>query len=271
MATIEQFVKYLSKCSNSLMTSDGKMVDVFDFNYEYNDEILSLWAKHFRNHYCLDNQIDILRNGTGLSRKEYLEQLKFPDIKEAPGPSIRSGDFAEILVADYVEFMLNFSVPRTRYIDKTIRNESTKGVDVIGYKRLGKKDNINDTLISVETKAKFSSGNSKEKLQEAVSHSAKDPVRKAESLNAIKQRLLFFNLPDEVDNISRFQNQTDRPYKYISGAVAFVCKENYNDKIITECTVDGHPDKANIILIVIKGNDMMNLVNHLYERAANEA
>jgi hypothetical protein len=55
--------------------------------------------------------------------------LKFPDAHAAPGSSIRAGDFGEVLVADFVEYALNCRVPRTRYADTAIRNESTKGSD----------------------------------------------------------------------------------------------------------------------------------------------
>lgn len=98
------------------------------------EAILSAWAKHFRNHYCLDSQIDALRKGTPRSRTGYLTQIKFPDAAQAPGPSIRAGDFAEVLVTDYVEFAMRLWVPRTRYDHKVARNESTKGTDIIGFK-----------------------------------------------------------------------------------------------------------------------------------------
>ncbi len=271
MADFKDFVNYLTKVENTLATLDGKRVDIFEFKYVSDFAILSAWAKHFRNHYCLDTYIDTLREGTGLSRRDYLLQLKFPDKKQSPGPSIRSGDFTEILVSDYVEFVLNYWVPRTRYSDKTIKNESTKGVDIIGFNKIGIDDNVNDTLITVEAKSKFSRGCSKLKLQEAVEHSAKDPIRKGESLNAIKQKLLFGGKEQEFLKISRFQNQTDRPYKYVSGAVTFIDEKNFKEEIITSCTVEGHPNKENIILIVFKGKDMMSLVHHLYTRAANEA
>jgi len=57
--------------------------------------VLSAWAKHFRNHYCLDEEIDYLRQGYGYSRAEYLTKIKLPDASEAPGPSIRSGDLGK--------------------------------------------------------------------------------------------------------------------------------------------------------------------------------
>ena len=52
-----------------------------------------------------------------------------------PGPSSRSGDFGEILIADYIEFVLGYWCPRElRYQDRWNRNDSTKGCDVIGFK-----------------------------------------------------------------------------------------------------------------------------------------
>jgi hypothetical protein len=125
--------------------------------HQKDEEVLSQWAKHFRNHYCLDDQIDDLRSGTGYSRADYLREIKFPDEKTAPGPSIRAGDFGEILVADYVEHILDFWVPRTRYIDKAVRNESTKGSDILGFRFMSDEEfSPRDVLAIFEVKAQFS-------------------------------------------------------------------------------------------------------------------
>ncbi len=125
--------KWLVNTGEKLKTSDDEEVEVWDFRHKDDDDVFSAWAKHFRNHYCLDTEIDYCRKGLGCTRAEYLNRIKFPDLKVAPGPSIRAGDFGEILVADFLEYLLGFWVPRTRYGDKTIRNESTKGSDTIGF------------------------------------------------------------------------------------------------------------------------------------------
>lgn len=52
---------------------------------------------------CFDTEIDYWRRGYKCSSAEYLNTIKFPDPKAAPGPSIRAGDFAEVLVADFLE------------------------------------------------------------------------------------------------------------------------------------------------------------------------
>lgn len=252
-------------------TADGKDVQILELNYEDNDEFLSIWATHFRNHYCLDEQIDELRLGTNLSRKEYLSQIKFPDASSPPGPSIRAGDFAEILVADYLEFILGFWVPRTRYIDKAVRNESIKGSDTIGFKfEKTNKFSPNDTLVIAESKAKYT-GNDSGKMQEAIDHSAKDTLRKAESLNAIKQRFLNNKQPDKVSQIARFQNEVDNPYKQKYGAVAHLDNSNFDYSVIASSNCSGHPLKDQLFLLVIKGEQMMTLVHSLYKRGMDEA
>ena len=90
---------YLSKREETLLTADSRPIFVWDLSVPEDSPNISLWARTFRQHYCLDTEIDELREGTGLSRAEYLTELVFPDKSKAPGPSIRSGDFAELLIA----------------------------------------------------------------------------------------------------------------------------------------------------------------------------
>ena len=98
--------RWLTKNEEDLRTADGKNIEVWVFRHEQDEQVLSEWAKHFRNHYCFDSEIDYFRRGYGYSREDYLNLIKFPDIKNAPGPSIRAGDFGEVLVADFIEYLL---------------------------------------------------------------------------------------------------------------------------------------------------------------------
>jgi hypothetical protein len=266
-----EHVHWLIDTEEKLTTADGLTIRVLEFRYEDNDEILSKWARHFRNHYCLDSEIDLLREGTGYSRTEYLKNLKLPTDSKGLGPGTRSGDFGEILVADYLEFMAGYWIPRTRYDSKVIRNESTKGSDVVGFKFVGDVESPDDTLSIFEVKTQFSGATPLPKLQEAINDSIKDELRKGESLNAIKQRLLDKQRLEEAKKVARFQNFVDRPYKDIQGAAALFSANVYDPQTVTSVSVNGHPGKDNLTLLVIRGSDMMNLVHKLYERAANEA
>ena len=96
-------------------------------------------------------------------------------------------------------------------------------------------------------------------------------TRKAESLNAIKQRLLDKNDAVGVQKVERFQDEVDKPYTQVFGAIAHLDNNIFNlDSIAeTDCTAHEHPD--DLILVVIRGNSMMALVHELYQRAADEA
>jgi hypothetical protein len=247
-----------------------------ELQYNNDHKILSAWAKHFRNHYCRDDEIDNLRKGTGLSRCDFLQRIIFPDGKTRPGPSVRAGDFGEILVADFVQYVLNYVVPRTRYEDKDNRNESKKGIDVLGFRMLGDKASPKDELITFEVKCALSA-RSTSTLQNALNDSSKDfNARKGESLNAMKRKLIRALSKSPVNAsliaiVERFQDQADRPYKEISGAAAIHSEDTYNDDVILTANASSHPNAHNLFLILIRGDELMKLVHALYRIAANEA
>lgn len=266
---------WLRKAGKALATSDGKAVDVWELVVDSKDEAtLSAWAAHFREHYCLDSRIDELRSGTGLSRSAYLTQLVFPAANSKLGPGVRSGDFAEILLADILEDQRGFWVPRTRYADKGVRDESAKGTDVLGFKFVEEDftPNPQDVLVVAESKAQMSGTKASPRLQAAIDDSAKDALRKSESLNAAKRRLLADRRRQEALAVERFQDPNDRPYKMQSGAAAMFCSEAFDAASVSSTTnCNKHPNAANLFLVVVHSKEFMKLVHALYERAANEA
>jgi hypothetical protein len=213
-----------------------------------------------------------LVDGTGLSNKDYLLTIKFPDPKTPPGPSIRAGDFAEILIADFVEFLLGYWCPRElRYDQKWSRDESTKGCDVIGFKFAKRQPgHADDELFIFESKAAFT-GKPKNRLQDAVNDSIKDRFREALSLNAIKQRFLERKDSGSASAIARFQNIVDRPFKRMNGAAAVLDYSTFDSAMLGKTDTANHHNGQNLRLLVVRGLSLMKLVQGLYERAANEA
>lgn len=264
--SIRSHFNWLVPAGITLNTQDGKPVTVYKFLYDEADgDVMSTWAKHFRNHYCSDDEINFLIEDTGLSKADFLKTMKFP------GPSIRAGDFGEILIADYLQYVLDYWVPRTRYDRKVIANESSKGSDVIAFRFEDENEYTpDDQLIIVEVKTQFSGNSSKNRLQDAVDDSIKDFRRKAESLNAIKQRLIDRNMYEDARKVGRFQNIVDKPYRDISGAAALFSTNVFDMDQISETDTSSHPNDQ-LVLIVIHAKDFMPLVHTLYERAANEA
>lgn len=272
---------WLVDTGQTVKTVCGGSVRVWELRHQDDESILSSWARHFRSHYCLDALIDQLR-GTR-SRKDYLENIKFPSKTSKLGPPTRAGDFAEILICDYLEWRLGFWVPRVRWSNKPTRDESPKGCDVIGF-QFAKAGKVTpqDMLTVFETKAGLSDtgGN---RLQDAVNDSAKDHIRIDESLNFIKQKLLEQGRQKDAESVERFQNPVDIPYQETYGAAALVSKNAFKTEIIkaTDATkipvskkskaVRSHPHHKTLAMIVIKGEDVMTLVHELYRRAAHEA
>lgn len=108
-------------------------------------------------------------------------------------------------------------------------------------------------------------------MQVAIDDSGKDNVRKAESLNAIRQRFYEARNIQDAQKIGRFQNPVDRPYKDIYGAVALYENGIYDPLEASGSDATDHPSKNSLALIIIKGKDFMDLVHGLYKRAADEA
>ncbi|HEY0921691.1 Hachiman antiphage defense system protein HamA [Rheinheimera pacifica] len=282
MPWTSEHTRWLVDTGERLKTADRKEIEVWEFSHKNDEAVLSAWAKHFRNHYCLDTQIDFLR-GKRLSA-DYLTDIKFPSKKSKLGPGIRAGDFGEILVSDYLQWLLGYWVPRVRWSSKVVRDESPKGSDVIGF-RFAKKDgdvSTHDVLFVFESKTKFSASNIN-RLQDAINDSAKDHIRIDESLNYIKQKLFEKNEIKQAQMIERFQSPVDMPYKETYGAAAIISDEFFDadELVMTDCRkipksaksteFFSHPNQDRLVLLVIKGPRMMDLVHDLYKRAADEA
>jgi hypothetical protein len=268
MPWTSEHLNWLVDTGDVITTECGKTANVFRFDYDVNNqEVMSRWAKHFRNYYCSDNQIDLLKSPSQ-TRADYLIKMKFPDQKNPPGPSIRSGDFAEILVADYLTYLQGYNVPRTRYDRKGVPNESTKGSDVLAFKR-DSDDQRKDVLLVYEVKANLSA-KPKPMLQEAIDHSAKDYMRLGESLNGIKQRMLDRQDMEGFALIKRFQEPENNPYRTRFGAAAVCSNSGFDKNVLGIAKTSLHPFRQDLELLAFHGEELMALAHMLYERAANE-
>lgn len=104
---VGELMEYINgyKVEKSLYTKDGKEISVLRLEVENEESILDEWATHFGEQYRYLDDLDFERNGTGRTRQEQLRDYVFPSDSESPSPSTRVGDFCEILVADYIEFI----------------------------------------------------------------------------------------------------------------------------------------------------------------------
>lgn len=81
-----EHTKWFIDTGERLKSADGKEIQIWEFCHAQDESILSAWAKHFRNHYCLDNEIDFLRGKR--TRSDYLNDIKFPSRSSRLGPGI---------------------------------------------------------------------------------------------------------------------------------------------------------------------------------------
>jgi hypothetical protein len=265
-------IAWLHDTGERRQTACGREIEIWELNPEEDEEVLSAWAAHFRQHYCNDEDLPALAQGTGKSHAEFLTTILFPDAHQVPGPSLRSGDFGEILVADFIEYILGYWSPRVlRYQDRWNRNDSTKGCDVIGFKFAQEHEyHPTDELFVFESKSGLAAAQGN-RLQDAVQDSVKDHLREAMTLNAMKQRMLVRGEEEQIARVQRFQNEAERPFKRINGAAAILDINVYNNTNLEDTDATGHRNAANLRLLVIRGPSLMQLVHALYERASNEA
>ena len=259
-----KYLKNLVKIKD-ILTAEGETVEVFELTPTIDDDAFNEWATHFRQNYCSDELLDLLIRGTGMTKSQYLLTHKFPDATGGFAPGTRSGDFAELLVSDYLEFSLGYTVHRERYKNKFNSNTSTQGTDVVAFKITGSKPSDDDEFLTFEVKAQASGKKPEPRLQDAIDDSYKDAVRKGETLSALKQIYYEKGNIEKANQVERFQNKADRPYIERYGAAAVHDTATYSESLIQNAKLKG----SKRWMIVIKRDNLMSLVHKLYEVAAN--
>ena len=189
-----------------------------------------------------------------------------------------SGEFGELLVYDYFNFLLKYYTSRTRYLEKTASYDAIKGIDVICYNIKNIQiPSENDSLIVAEVKTHSSKkGNCKNAVKEAIIDSDKaiidsnkDMLRISESLNAEKRRLIARKRFDEAKIVERFQNKTDNPFRLDFFAVAVLDNELYSDQVVLY-VVNSQPENVKSTnVLVILSKELKLFLRDLYRRACS--
>ena len=249
-------------------TNQGERVLIFHLMPKDEEEALIEWARNLRRNYVDDQVMEEMASSLGVGHEEYLKTYKFPDPLDKWGKNVMIGDFSEILVADYLQYVLDFVVPRTRYNSKINRNRSTQGSDLIAYNVANSDEwNPKDELFVFEVKAQSTEAKAQARLQEAVEHSSKDITRLAESLVASAEILTRIRKPDQAKVVQRFLNGTDRPYITRYAAAAVHSTSSFSRDLIKQLDTSQHPSKE-VQLMVVHCERLMEFINNMYERAS---
>lgn len=260
----------------SIPISSGEEIQVYKLNSEFlDDNTLNNWALGLRDNYVEEILLESLVQGTGLTQKEFLEKNIFPNHQNKLGASTMSGEFGEILVYDYINFVLKHYITRTRYLEKVNPNMPVSGSDVIGYqvKNIDKPSKT-DHLIVAEVKTRSSKSGNKKSLcektvKDAIEHSVKDRVRLGESLNAEKRRLFNRSRIEEAKIVERFQNKTDNPYILDFFAVAVMDSDLYSDQVVLDVINSQHENVKFTSILIIHSKELLLFLRDLYRRACS--
>ena len=257
-----------------LKTSTGKYIDVYKLDNEnLSENVLNEWALGLRSNYVEEELIESYMQGTGLTKKEYLERNIFPSSNNSIGAATMSGEFGEILLYDLINYNWKYYVTRTRYLDKINPNMPLSGTDVIGYMIDDiKHPNINDNLLVAEVKTRSSIKGNKmssedNPIKSAILDSNKDRIRVGESLNAEKRRLITRHRYEDAKIVERCQNKTDNPFKLNFFAVAVMDSYLYSEELVLNVTNNMENEIRNKNILIIHSVELKNFLNDLYKRA----
>lgn len=262
-----QYINWIVK-EDGVVFEDHQSLNCYNLSYEINDGILDDWALHIRRHYVQDDELEEDAASNKLTVEEYLRQYAIPQKGELFGPTARSNDISEILFADLFEFILNYEVPRCKQYNRSGKNESEHGTDIIAYRFFteGKNPHKNDELVAIEVKARLSSIEACETIKDAATDSKKDEHRFSHTLNYYRKKLRSMGKSAEAEAVARFQQKTEHPYKtsYVGAAISSL--PIIEKKVIVGIKGADLNLKTDQSVFYVHGADLMSLTHRVFER-----
>lgn len=246
---------------------DGIPITCYKIDYKEDETIFDEWALHIRRNYIEDD--DLLEDAkiNGMSIEQYLHEYVIPQRDEDLGPTVRSGDITEIIVCDLLEFIFNYSVPRYKQKNRSGKNNSEHGTDVIGYKYFNKSKTPSekDELIATEVKAKLT-GRDYSSLENAIIESKKDEQRLARTIDYCRKRLKELGNLDQSNEVARFLLKPDNNYKLTYAAAGFSSRQTVDQEIELSASGEELQISSKQKIFYIHGKTLMDLAHKIYER-----
>ncbi len=234
---------------------------------ECDDDVIADWALHVRRHYIFDEKLASKIQRRSVPVEEHLRTYVIPNVRIT-----MAGDFGEMLVADILEYEEGYRIPRYKHCDRTDKNQSDRGSDVIGYKVADSKSNsVEDELIVVEVKAQTSRGYVKGVVSSAIKDSEKDRVnlcqvdksRLGMTLNYIETRSADYGDDVTAEVMRRFSNAAEFPcvIRYGIGAIA----ATDNAHALLEKNYQYADFETFHKVLLLGGVDLAKLLTRIYE------
>lgn len=246
---------------------DGIPLNCYKIDYKEDDTILDDWALHIRRNYIEDEDLLLDSAINGMTVEQYLHDRVIPQRNEALGPTARSGDITEILVSDLLEFIFGYAVPRYKQKNRSGKNNSEHGTDVIAYKYFNGCDNPSekDELIATEVKAVLTS-TGYDSLENAIMESKKDEQRLARTLDHCRKRLKEFGHTEQAGEVARFLLKPDNNYKLTYAAAGISSRQTVDQEIELSASGQELQISSKQRIFFIHGKTLMDLAHKIYER-----
>ena len=247
--------------------NDGVPLNSYKITYDISDdETLNQWALHIRRHYIRDKELEESLEDLPYTKKEYLKINKIPQ-RGGQGSVARSTDITEILVADILQFLMNYEVPRIKQLNRSNKDLPEHGTDVIGFRFENSidKPNRKDVLVAAEVKSRLSNTNFNS-IKDAVKHSKKDSFRVATTLDYYRLKLKQYGDIEDAKKILRFQLKSEYPYQTIYNAFAITSLDDINYNTIIQINGSDLNLELDQNVYFVHGNDLMNLAHNVYDR-----
>ena len=262
-----QYINWIVK-EDGVVFEDQQSLNCYRLSYVIDNAVLDDWAQHIRRHYVPDSELEEDAALNTMSVEEYLRQFVIPQKNEPFGPTARSNDISEILFADLFEFVLNYDVPRCKQYNRSGKNESEHGTDIIAYRFFTdeKKPHKNDELVAIEVKALLSSKEASKVISDAVADSKKDEHRVSHTLDYYRKKLRFMGKSAESADVARFQQKTEYPYKtsYVGAAISSL--PTIEESVIVGIKGTDLELKTDQSVFYVHGADLMSLTHQVFER-----
>ena len=239
----------------------------YKIDYKDDESVLDDWALHIRRNYIEDVQLKDDADDNEMTVKQYLHDYIIPQKGEDLGPTARSADITEILISDLLEFIHQYSVPRYKLKNRSGKNNSQQGTDVIAYKykNSDKSPSNKDELIAAEVKASLSN-DQYTPLENAIIDSHKDEHRLARSINYCRKRLNELGKVSEANEVKRFLFKPDNNYKITYAAAGISSRQDVDDVIELSVAGEELEIRNGEEIFYIHGERLMELTHNIYER-----
>lgn len=184
---------------------------------------------------------------------------------------LKAGDVGEMLMRQYLEECPEgFSVPVYRWRNRSTKNDTVRGTDLIGYCNKSTIPGPDDLLVMCEVKTRSATVKA-DIAAEALAGAKKDYAsRLANSIAFSQARLLYDGLNDKAAALARFRKPHPTPYrKRIIGAVVHDAA-NWNDDFLKYLPAT-HDLPMKVGVTILKVEELATWIDELFSTATEEA